>query len=55
MVELNNEVVVRKDYTVLTTYLMDNFSIFESFKEIHVRSRSFVSLKVSLDEQIQQR
>ena len=48
MVELNNEVVVRRDYTVLTTYLMDNF-------QIHVRSKSFVSLKVSLDEQIQQR
>ena len=25
------------------------------YEEIHVRSRSFVSLKVSLDEQIQQR
>ena len=24
----NNEVVVRRDYTVLTTYLMDNFQYF---------------------------
>ena len=27
----NNEVVVRRDYTVLTTYLMDNFQYFWVF------------------------